>query len=46
MTTPKRKPGRPPAGKVKLTCQVLPETRAKLGKHPGKRLDEILKEVK
>lgn len=46
MTEQKRKVGRPLAGKVKLTCRILPETREKLGNNPGKRLDEILKDVR
>lgn len=31
--------GRPPSGKVKLTCHVTPETRAKLGDKPGEVID-------
>lgn len=45
MTTAKRggkrpKAGRPALGKVKLTCWVKPETRAKLGEKPGQKIDE------
>ncbi len=35
--------GRPSLGKVKLTCHVLPATRALMGKKPGEWLDENLK---
>jgi hypothetical protein len=35
--------GRPALGKVKLTCWVVPETRAKLGSKPGEMLDRIVK---
>lgn len=45
MTAPKRKPGRPHAGNVKLTVHVKPETREFLGDKPGKRIDEIVREA-
>ena len=38
--------GRPRAGKVKLTCQVLPETRKVLGDKPGARIDELIRKEK
>ena len=31
--------GRPTSGKVKLTCHISPETRAKLGDKPGEAID-------
>ena len=45
MTTPKNPVGRPRAGKVKLTCQVSPETRKTLGDKPGARIDEMVKKL-
>jgi len=36
--------GRPVSGKVKLTCHVLPETRAKLGGKPGEAIDRAFSE--
>lgn len=52
MTNPKKKnhggrrkgAGRPPSGKVKLTCHVTPETRAKLGDKPGEAIDKAFSE--
>jgi hypothetical protein len=35
--------GRPALGKVKLTCWIKPETRARLGAKPGEMLDRIIK---
>jgi len=35
----KPKRGRPALGKVKLTCRITPETRAKLGDRPGEKID-------
>lgn len=35
--------GRPDLGKVKLTCRVLPETRAIMGDKPGEWLDRELR---
>ncbi len=34
--------GRPALGKVKLTCWVKPETRAKMGDRPGEWLDGVV----
>jgi len=45
MTAPKRKPGRPHSGNVKLTVHIKPETRAWLGDKPGKRIDEIVSAI-
>ena len=45
MTEPKKRggprpnAGRPFSGKVKLTCWIKPETRAKLGAKPGEVID-------
>jgi hypothetical protein len=36
--------GRPFSGKVKLTCWIKPETRAKLGAKPGEAIDRALSE--
>jgi hypothetical protein len=36
--------GRPVSGKVKLTVHILPETRAKLGDKPGKKIDAAFSE--
>ena len=52
MTSPKKKnhggsrpgAGRPRAGKVKLTCHISPETRAKLGDRPGENIDAAFSE--
>jgi hypothetical protein len=45
-TPRKRAPGagRPALGKVKLTCHIAPETRAKLGPKPGEAIDEAFSE--
>lgn len=46
MTTPKNPVGRPKSGKVKLTCQVSPETKEALGDKPGERVDELVRKEK
>ena len=38
-----KNPVLPKSGKVKLTCQVSPETRTALGDNPGARIDEMVK---
>lgn len=38
--------GRPALGKVNLTCKVLPETKAALGKFPGAEVDRLAKQEK
>jgi hypothetical protein len=46
-TPRKRAPGagRPALGKVKLTCHIAPETRAKLGPKPGEAIDAAFSET-
>jgi hypothetical protein len=46
-TARKRAPGagRPALGKVKLTCHIAPETRAKLGDRPGEAIDRAFSET-
>jgi hypothetical protein len=38
--------GRPKLGKVKLSCQVKPETKAFLGDKPGDALDKLVERIK